>query len=258
VAWFKVDDKLHSSRKLLSIPRRYRLGCLGLWTIAGSWSADQLTDGRVPDYMVEEWGGSKTLIDWLVKADLWQEVSEGTQFKNWGEYQPTKADVEAERDKNREKLRKWRERNQVTKPDVTGLHTGYEPDGNPAPDPTRPDPTRPIKEEADASSRPRKRATRIAEDFQVTPEMKLWASTKAPNADLHLETEKFINFWVAKSGKDATKLDWAATWRNWMLNARGNQPARMDHSARGIAKGTAMLAAWDAQHSQDSFLEIEG
>jgi len=112
--------------------------------------------------------------------------------------------------------------------------------------------------EAKASVRPRKRATRIAEDFQVTQPMREWAAAKAPNADIGLETEKFINYWIAKSGKEATKLDWMATWRNWILNARTSQPVRMDHSARGIAKGAAMLAAWDARNEQDTFLEIEG
>jgi len=33
------------------------------------------------------------------------------------------------------------------------------------------------------------------------------------------ETDKFVNYWQAKSGKDAAKHDWQATWRNWMLNA---------------------------------------
>ena len=158
MAWFKVDDKLHSAPKLLSIPRKYRLAALGLWTISGSWSADQLTDGKVPDYMVEEWGGTKALVEWLVKSGLWVKVDDASQFKNWGEYQPTRADIEAEREKNREKLRKWRERNQGSNSDVTGLQTGYEPDSNPAPDPTRPDPT-PI-EEAKASS------VEIREDVQ--------------------------------------------------------------------------------------------
>jgi hypothetical protein len=105
--------------------------------------------------------------------------------------------------------------------------------------------------------RARRRATRLPEDFQVTPEMRAWAATKAPNTDLGLETDKFINYWVAKSGKDATKLDWVATWRNWILNARSSQPARMDHSARGMAKGAAMLAAWDAKNEQEEFLELE-
>jgi len=108
---------------------------------------------------------------------------------------------------------------------------------------------------ANAGVRPRKRATRLHEDFTVTPEMRLWASSKAPDADLNTETEKFINYWVAKSGKDATKLDWNATWRNWILNARSTQQARPDHSARGLAKGMAMLQAYDAQQTQPFELE---
>ena len=34
------------------------------------------------------------------------------------------------------------------------------------------------------------------------------------------EAAKFRDFWVSKTGKDATKLDWLATWRNWCRNAR--------------------------------------
>lgn len=113
------------------------------------------------------------------------------------------------------------------------------------------DPSTPAK----AGVAPRKRAARISEDFHVTPEMKLWASTKAPQTDLATETEKFINYWVAKSGKDATKLDWTATWRNWILNAKTSQ-GRQDHSSRGIAKGMAMLQAYDAQQAQQ--FELEG
>jgi hypothetical protein len=31
------------------------------------------------------------------------------------------------------------------------------------------------------------------------------------------EAERFANFWQSKAGKDATKIDWEKTWRNWML-----------------------------------------
>jgi DNA-directed RNA polymerase delta subunit len=34
-----------------------------------------------------------------------------------------------------------------------------------------------------------------------------------------LEFEKFRNYWLAKTGKDATKLDWQKTWENWLLKA---------------------------------------
>lgn len=104
---------------------------------------------------------------------------------------------------------------------------------------------------------PAKRGTRIPSDFQVSRAMREWAAAKVPSTDIGLETEKFINYYTALPTSKATKLDWAATWRNWMLNARSSQPARMDHSARGLAKGAAMLAAWDANNTQE-FLEIEG
>jgi hypothetical protein len=34
------------------------------------------------------------------------------------------------------------------------------------------------------------------------------------------EAEKFRDFWIAKGGRDAAKLDWEATWRNWCRNAK--------------------------------------
>ncbi len=63
------------------------------------------------------------------------------------------------------------------------------------------------------------RGRRIPDDFTVTPEMVAWARERCPQVDGRHETEKFINHWRGKSGKDATKVDWAATWRNWMLGA---------------------------------------
>jgi hypothetical protein len=45
-----------------------------------------------------------------------------------------------------------------------------------------------------------------------------WALAKYPywTPDLVREiAQKFRNHWVAKTGRDATKLDWYATWQNW-------------------------------------------
>jgi hypothetical protein len=33
------------------------------------------------------------------------------------------------------------------------------------------------------------------------------------------EAVKFLNYWTAKSGAGAAKLDWSRTWQNWVLNA---------------------------------------
>ena len=48
---------------------------------------------------------------------------------------------------------------------------------------------------------------------------------ECPNVDLELEHKKFVDYWTAATGSKATKLDWDATWRNWIRNARpGTQP----------------------------------
>jgi len=46
---------------------------------------------------------------------------------------------------------------------------------------------------------------------------------KLPPLDLRAEALKFANYWAAKSGGSATKIDWKRTWINWCLTAKGTQ-----------------------------------
>jgi len=39
------------------------------------------------------------------------------------------------------------------------------------------------------------------------------------DAQANYELEKFRDHWCAKAGAGATKLDWDATWRNWLRKA---------------------------------------
>jgi hypothetical protein len=109
----------------------------------------------------------------------------------------------------------------------------------------------------DKRSGPRKRGHRLPEDFAVTPEMYQWASSKGFSIDIQASTERFINHWTAASGSTATKLDWVAAWRNWLLGDQQRAAPRMDHSARARAKEADMLARFHASNDQ-TFLEIEG
>lgn len=82
-----------------------------------------------------------------------------------------------------------------------------------------------------------RRGTRIPDDFGVTPEMVEWAQNNTPSVDGRHETAKFIDYWRAKSGKDATKLDWVGTWRNWMRTAAertGTPNSRMTGDNRHV------------------------
>lgn len=65
-----------------------------------------------------------------------------------------------------------------------------------------------------------KRATRIPQPFHVTSEMRDWATLKFPSYDIDAETEKFENYWLGASGRNAAKMDWVATWRNWFINEK--------------------------------------
>ncbi len=76
-----------------------------------------------------------------------------------------------------------------------------------------------------ASPPPAKRGTRLDPEAFTPSE----ASRKAiiadhPGLDLRREHARFVDYWTAKTGKDATKLDWDATWRNWMRRAGDQQP----------------------------------
>lgn len=106
MAWFKVDDKLHSH------PKRHRAGlrAMGLWVVAGSWCGDQLTDGLVPRDMLAALGGRPADAKALVDAGLWEAVDGGWRFHDWAGQNPTRSDVEATRDRERERKREWRER----------------------------------------------------------------------------------------------------------------------------------------------------
>lgn len=69
--------------------------------------------------------------------------------------------------------------------------------------------------------RPRtKRGTRIPENFTVTKPMVAWAEANTPDVDGRTETERFVDYWTAKAGASATKVDWVATWRNWLRTAQ--------------------------------------
>lgn len=62
------------------------------------------------------------------------------------------------------------------------------------------------------------RGSRLTADWKLPKAWGDWALAEFAqwSADkVRLEGEKFRDHWVAKTGKDATKTDWLATWRNW-------------------------------------------
>lgn len=77
---FFVDDSFHSHPK----PTAASLAAIGLWTAAGSWSSNHLTDGFVPDHQISQLSrGQVELAKELVAAGLWRRTKGGYQFHEW-------------------------------------------------------------------------------------------------------------------------------------------------------------------------------
>ena len=109
MAWFKVDDTLHSHPKV----RRAGSAAVGVWVTAGSYCMAYKTDGFVPEWWLNTWGkAGHTAAKKLVEAGLWSPASNGEpgyQFHDWGDYQPLSDEIERDRELNRARQRKYRQ-----------------------------------------------------------------------------------------------------------------------------------------------------
>lgn len=152
--WFKVDDTLAYHRKAMAAGN----AAMGLWVRAGSYCAQQLTDGYVSHEVLATLG-TRSQAARLVSAGLWDAAPGGFRFHDWQDYQPTRAEVHEARTRERDKKRRWRERagrgtngQYVSTGDSAGDNPVSSPGDSPRDDTgdspgestrTRPDPTRP-------------------------------------------------------------------------------------------------------------------
>jgi hypothetical protein len=108
---------------------------------------------------------------------------------------------------------------------------------------------------------PRKRSTpsrgsRLPEDWALSKSCGEWAmkETGFSAERVRVEAAKFSNYWWAESGAKASKRDWSAAWRTWVLKAMTmpqQTPPRNQADVAGVtapssaAKSTAEYLARD-------------
>jgi hypothetical protein len=118
MTYFKVDDHFHSHPKILDLG----LEAVGLWTLAGSWSGEQLTDGFIPKSLIARLGGSLETAQALVDIGLWEITEGGYLFHDWDAHNQTKTQVIESREAWRSKKEKQRGyRTSAKKDDVSSL-----------------------------------------------------------------------------------------------------------------------------------------
>lgn len=157
MTWFRIDDGFYDHSKVHALQEHKGWqSALALWTLAGVWCSRHLSDGAISRATVHRLGFAPTDADLLVRVGLWELEENGYRFHDWAEHNPTRADVQAKREKTRRKVTDWRAQRAVTGPEpprnpVTGEVTTQP--GNPPVTtavtlpPARPGPARSIKED---------------------------------------------------------------------------------------------------------------
>lgn len=85
------------------------------------------------------------------------------------------------------------------------------------------------KEEPNGSSK--KRAVRLTAEWQLPRAWGEWAMQEGlSEVCVRREAERFKDYWLSESGAKAAKLDWQATWRNWVRKALERQPKAANRS----------------------------
>lgn len=108
------------------------------------------------------------------------------------------------------------------------------------------------------------RGTRLPEDWKPSKELIEWARTNAPGVGWK-HHERFVDYWRGVPGAKGRKLDWDATWRNWMRRESDDLGA---HPTSGAPAGqyksaqvqNAELADLEKKRARlaDHYIETEG
>ncbi len=157
---------------------------------------------------------------------------------------------------------------QVSTPDPTQEATTHQPPtievskNPPVPNGTGPPmqpppiPANLVREPKDAGKGNRnQRGTRLAPDWE--PTAKHTELGTELGVDTPGEAAKFRDYWIAKPGKDGCKLDWDATFRNWLRRAaeyagRGANGAGQPHAAGSRPSSGGVVAALATLQGRDT------
>jgi len=60
-----------------------------------------------------------------------------------------------------------------------------------------------------------------------------FCKTERPDLDPAKTADRFRDYWISQPGSKGVKLDWTATWRNWVRNESrsANQPPKKNQFA---------------------------
>jgi hypothetical protein len=115
---FNIPIGFYDGPEVRSIPKRIRAHAVGVFALAGNYSASRLSDGYVDNETLAEFGCSPGVREALKNTlgregqpdPIWAEAPNGIRFAKWGKWQRTNAEVTAHRDAEAARKRDFRAR----------------------------------------------------------------------------------------------------------------------------------------------------
>ena len=72
-------------------------------------------------------------------------------------------------------------------------------------------------------SRSATRGSRLPANWVPNKELADWSKAERPDLDLRKVLEEFRDYWASVAGSNGVKLNWDATWRNWVRKQKAER-----------------------------------
>jgi hypothetical protein len=152
-------------------------------------------------------------------------VLDGMRLTGWEKRQPKREDSgsqESGAKSSAERKRLQRERQKTTQESGIVTHC-HDMSRNVTTDKDTETDKEPLLDTQKTKEKPEaQKAKRLPNDWTLPKSWGEWTLENMgwEDAAVRTEGEKFKDYWTAKGGREACKLDWQATWRNWCRNAK--------------------------------------
>ena len=85
------------------------------------------------------------------------------------------------------------------------------------------------------------RGSRLPSDWKPDAELAEWSKAERPDLNLRKVLEEFRDYWTSVAGSKGVKLNWDATWRNWVRSQKAEKQTYAQQAA-DVARTTVPIA----------------
>ena len=101
-------------------------------------------------------------------------------------------------------------------------------------------------------------ASRLPNDWQPNDEDIQFCKTNRPDLNHAAIADAFRDYWIAVAGAKGRKLDWPATWRNWIRNQKAQPSGNGYESAKDKSRREWNERAFGSSSETSKIIDITG